>query len=528
MSSKPAIATAVPESAGARPRLARADLLSLGLLAVAAIFILSNLTQWPLWFDEGWTFEVAQTWLSEGHYGVLAADGPRGKSLAAALPTVASTALGFQLFGLGIWQGRLPAALLMLLALALLAALARRLASPPIAAATLAIALLTTHVAIGPLGLGVQALAEPAMVAALAAAFLALPAALARPWPWMAPFWLLAALGIVAKGQPLPFVTLALLLPAALALAAGQRRTAARLVIALAGALLLAFALPALQAALLAGRSAPGDPTPDLTRVIALNLDPGLRLMALSGLYGSATTMLGLAYGLGGLGYALWRGRGRLPAAMAEPRAITRVALLTLAGSWAAWYLLLSIGWPRYLFLPAFFGAFFAAEMLGRLSGGFDLRATLAHLAPGRATRRGLLGAAAMVAIYLASTLLLLSGLVERFGDPAPAQAPALTTGWLNANTPPGALIETYDAELLFQLDRPFHYPPDRYHAEILSMQQRRPGASTRYDPLSLAPDYIAVGPFADEADLYRQAIDKGGYGLVFEQGPYRVYARQP
>jgi hypothetical protein len=213
---------------------------------------------------------------------------------------------------------------------------------------------------------------------------------------------------------------------------------------------------------------------------------------------------------------------------MAEPRAITRVALLTLAGSWAAWHFLLSLGLPRYLFLPAFFGAFFAAEMLGRLSGGFDLRAALARLAPGAATLPRLLGAGGLLCVYLFSLVMFANGFSERLGDPALARLAPGTVAWLNANTPPGALIETYDAELLFRLDRPFHYPPDRYHADIMGMRHQVPGAATSYDPLAARPDYIAVGPFADGARLYKRALETGGYGLVFEQGPYRVYARQP
>lgn len=61
----------------------------------------------PLWFDEGRTVCVARTWVEIGHYGCLLRGEPAPPSLAAHFPVVASVAVRFKLFGVGIWQARM-------------------------------------------------------------------------------------------------------------------------------------------------------------------------------------------------------------------------------------------------------------------------------------------------------------------------------------------------------------------------------------------------------------------------------------
>ena len=39
---------------------------------------------------------------------------------------------------------------------------------------------------------------------------------------------------------------------------------------------------------------------------------------------------------------------------------------------------------------------------------------------------------------------------------------------FINDNTPAGALIETYESELFFLLNRRYHYPPDQVHVDLI------------------------------------------------------------
>ena len=75
--------------------------------------------------------------------------------------------------------------------------------------------------------------------------------------------------------------------------------------------------------------------------------------------------------------YSAWRyGIGRTKRTQNSDTDTVHQSLFFLVTSWIAWYLLLSIGWPRYLFVPVFVGILFAAVMLCDLTSGFNI---LAH-----------------------------------------------------------------------------------------------------------------------------------------------------
>jgi hypothetical protein len=50
---------------------------------------------------------------------------------------------------------------------------------------------------------------------------------------------------------------------------------------------------------------------------------------------------------------------------------VLRAALLALAGSWFAWFALLSVGVPRYLFPATFVAGIFTAALVHDLTNGF-------------------------------------------------------------------------------------------------------------------------------------------------------------
>ena len=106
-----------------RWRALRVPLFALALLAAA----LWNLSGPPMWWDEGWTLSVARNWVERGHYGRLMLGQLFPNGLEASFPVTASVALSFRLFGVGLWQGRLPGVLFTVGAILLMYDLARRL-----------------------------------------------------------------------------------------------------------------------------------------------------------------------------------------------------------------------------------------------------------------------------------------------------------------------------------------------------------------------------------------------------------------
>jgi hypothetical protein len=98
---------------------------------------------------------------------------------------------------------------------------------------------------------------------------------------------------------------------------------------------------------------------------------------------------------------------------------------------------------------------------------------------------------------------------------------------FLNSQTRPDALIETYDSELFFLLNRPYHYPPDQIHVALI----RRTflyddNAVIDYDPLAANPDYLVVGPHSRQWRLYDSVLKTGQFRLIRAYKRYNVYER--
>src|SRR3954452_10513417 len=81
---------------------------SILLAALLLLVGLWNLAGPGMWWDEGWTLSVARNWLERGHYGRLMDGQLWPPGLEASVTVTTAVALSFRLFGVGIWQGRLP------------------------------------------------------------------------------------------------------------------------------------------------------------------------------------------------------------------------------------------------------------------------------------------------------------------------------------------------------------------------------------------------------------------------------------
>lgn len=504
-------------------RLVAGPLAAVALVAAA----LWHLGAAGAWWDEGWTLSVAQNWVRYGHYGRLM-DGQLAPSgLEAAFPFTALVALSFQIFGVGLWQGRLVSVVCLFAALALLWVLARRLYNRAVAWATLgALLLLSAHPQLHPLIIGRQVLAELPMLMYLLAGYLSCLAALRASGSrqvWLLLLTMLGwGIGIITKSQALPFWLLSLLGPLLAALLWRQWRTAGLLVVGLLGAFAASRGLLWLQALLLRDQTLAPTPLHGLYEVIALVLDRSSRVFAIqTTLTFGLPTLLGLVFGAA-------RAFARLRRRPADAEETVRLALLSFAGSWLAWYTLLSIGSPRYLFPATFVGSLFVAALLAELTQHFapgsTLRAATSVLRLRQVDRRGL---GALAAVVLVAALLPLSSLtiIHSYGFSVDRDAQDVVT-FLHRETPPDALIETYDSELHVWLERRFHYPPDQTHIDLIRRSMDSSAAPVRYDPLAADPDYLVVGAFNRRWQLYDQVIASGAFRLIEQFGQYQVYQR--
>lgn len=496
-----------------------------GLVLTVAALVL-DLDRLPaLWWDEGWTMNVARHWVEQKHYGQLLLEQPAPPGLTAAFPSVASVALSFKVLGVGAWQARLPFVLYTLIALALLYGLGRRYFDRSTAIGAVAMLLVTAADPFAnPIFVGRQVLAEPIMLAALLGGYLCLGAALqlARGWPvGLAGAIGLFAVGLVAKAQPLPFWAVSLMLPLVVTALNRQWRMAGVLGISLAGGYTLMQVLNVGLAAWLY----PKAPTalPGLVEMTALVVLPQIRLTVVAmTLQMALPTVAGLmAFARQWLG--VWHTRSTFDA-----RSILRLTLFGFAASWLGWYALLSRGVPRYALPGLLVGSLFAAQVVS---------AALRRVRPRGLLNLATVGSWALIGVLIAMFMLNVTWVIGLIRvNVFPGVAAQSAAEYVNARAPAKAVVETYESEVLFYLQRPYHFPPDATHVALVRQQLDRynQGQSVSgndlnfdYDALAANPDYVIVGP-ADSLWYapYATVLQSGAFEPVYAVGRYQVWER--
>ena len=501
-------------------RRAALSIVAIGSIAVAALWRLEGASPW---WDEGWTLTVARTWVERGFYGRLLNGELAPPGLEAAFPTTSLVALSFRWFGVGLWQGRLPIVVCTLVALALFFWLARQLYDVRIAWATVFVALLTpVHPLLNPLLMGRQVMAEMPMLAFLLAGYVCFFQVLkSRRW-WLLPAILFWGLGVRTKLQAVPFWTLSLFVPLVVCVFQRRWHMAKLLAIGLSGTVLITWLVPLGQAWLLAGRTAPPAALPDLFAVTAIVPRLDVRLFALK------TTFTDGLLPFLGLAYAAWRFGWRDRWQLATPSAVVSCMWLVFAGSWFVWFASLSVGWERYLFPATFAASVFVAAFLAELTYNFDLQATLRQLAKSlqqrRLQRAGVAGLAAIMLI--AATLPLAAETLYRAYILEPNQSAVQTAAFLNSSTAANTRIETYESELFFFLQRPYHFPPDEIHVALDRQMVLKQPMPTQYTPLAAQPDVVVIGSFSRMWKLYDALPSAPNFRLVRSFGMYDIYER--
>jgi hypothetical protein len=482
-----------------------------------------NLSGPGVWWDEGWTLSVARNWVERGFYGRLLDGQPAPPGLEAAFPVTAPVALMFRLFGVGVWQGRLFGVLCMLGALAALYYLASRLYNRSVGIAALVVLLfMSMNANLHPLIISRQVLAEPPMLCYLLAGYVCLLLAFRGSSWWLALAAICWGVALATKLQVLPFWLCSLLVPLMLHLIRRQWYGVKLVAVGLLGSIVTYYLCQWSQQLLLDGHTLPVVPISGLYNVLAIVPNGFNRLYTLFNLvcFG-LPTLLALVYAARQIGHtrALSSEESGIPS--------IRIALLGLSGSWLAWYVLLSVGILRYLFPATFIGSIFVAAWLSDLTSGFDIARTVRH-AGALLSKGGARPAvsALLVLMLLAATTTMTLQMLDREYLTADDHSAQAVTDYLNTQTPPSARVETYESELHFLLNRPYHYPPDQIHVELNRRSLLNQQVVIDYDPLAGDPDYLVVGGFTNWNKLYSQVLATGAFRLVQRFGVYELYRR--
>jgi len=175
-----------------------------------------------------------------------------------------------------------------------------------------------------------------------------------------------------------------------------------------------------------------------------------------------------------------------------------------------------------------FVGSIFVPALLNDLTNHFNWSSTL--LQAGRSLTRLRFdreGRGALLAIVLITFGITSTGkMFYQLYVVEPDQSVLEIAEFFNTQTAADAIIETYDSELMFLLNRRYHYPPDQIHVDLIHRTLLGEDIPIRYDPLAADPDYLVVGFFSKLWQLYDSVLYSGDFRLLRAYNHYSVFQR--
>ena len=494
--------------------------------------LLYKLDDWPsAWWDEGWYLDAARNWIEQGHLGHFLDGQPIPPRIPVRFPVLLPIAASMKIFGVGIWQGRLPGAILSLLAVGLFVYLANLLYNRKVAIFASLIILFISPLDFNPIYLGRQIWAEMSMMFYLFAGYTFLWLAIKRKPVWGLGAALFFGIANHAKLQVPPFWLVSMLLAIWVATKYKQKTTRKIIIGVVLGSIAIAAIFFAIQNRIMPGSF--GDPalTRLLLNTVILVLTGPVRIRALTyGILFALPQIIGLIF----VGHLILRlifthQISTQPTAANEERVnkdILRASLWGIAASWCIWYLTMGLFWVRYLFPAYFIGCIFFAAYLEKLTDGYNFR-ILIRRASSFLLLRGFNQTNFQSVVVVIAISLTLGVAIKTTSSKiiTPQPDPKLAANYLEKNIPSGAKVETFGSELfILAKNIDFHYPSD-----LVSMQFYRklivdPQLNIDYAPLDTKPDYLVVDPFSAFWKLYDIVIPADRVEFEAEVGGYRIY----
>lgn len=460
------------------------------------------------WFDEGYKMNAAYTLAEYGVYGTLTKDGfvPFDPGTSSGPIDLGLTALAFRVFGVGLVQARLVSVIFGLLGACALYRLAGRIYGRDAAWAVAGIAVLFPPLgAINLILMSRQVLSEaPAVGLILLGLFIWL-SRLEQPGGWKSVLaGLLIGAGLLSKTQ------IALSLVPTLVVVIGLRT------IWLRGSLFRESLILVSVLAVIGGWMLIGNvlTPPDIRMQNSTLLLDAIRTNLVTDLFGSTLTrgaeviaVLMVFSGVYAVRHLRHPDRLRTTAAQAE-FAIGVIILFTMG-----WYVLLSVGWPRYSYFGLILAFMVIGSMVWRMAVWMQARWSLPRVLPAGA---------------------ILAFLFVWNGAPFLAEPPSdglnETSAYVRRMIPADAVIETWDWQLdifLGNLERIHHPPQDYLFEAIRQFSHYEVPFDLSYDLLQSDPDYLIIGPFARWSSIYSPEQVQDHFIQVEQFGGYIIFQRQ-
>lgn len=472
----------------------------------------------PIWFDEGYKTHAARLLAERGFYGSCTVSGclPFDPGISSGPADIGTVALSFILFGIGIWQARLPSILFTLVAIGSGYALTKRIFGAPTAFISMLLLMAFPPMnGISFLLIGRQALGEmPAMALILLGLWawvMSLNRTTAR-WQWMLFSGIAMGVGLLSKTQ----IAIALV-PALLLIGLGRLLLRQDRIIS-------AFTPSALTVAIVAGWSLLGrllTPEPARSDNAAM-LAEALRTNLITDLFGrnlnrTAWLML-LIMGLG-ITSSLWHMRDHLRNRTITNRDWAELTLVLFTFSTMIWFAFLSIGWPRYAF---------AGLTIGLILNGALITSVVSHLMTVLRKRfpRASQYLPLLIILILMGAALLINGIhIAIYSH----DHLAIDVGqYINQTIPRDAIIESWEWELdALTEHRRFHHPHQRYlFLAIRQFSHGHKAFDLGYDTLEADPDYLISGPYSEWIHIYNPLTIQRSFQPIAHIGAYTIYQR--
>ncbi|MCO6432085.1 MAG: hypothetical protein J5J00_14595 [Deltaproteobacteria bacterium] len=497
----------------------------IGSLLIAAPILILNIFVIPVSWDEGWNFCVARTLVENQHFGCKILGELTTARLMTGVAGVLPAALGFELLGINHVAARLIVGIQTALALLIFIWLTAKCFGPAIGSIVPIVWLASAPDSrVHPLLVGAQGWGELPLVFYLICGLLILcqePKSVLFRWVAALLATLFLALALFSKIQLQPFLCASFFGAAFLCWMHRKSRWSLQLLTLFAGAWIgyeffQRLPLPHQNGAIYEGTGTSG-----LHAILGVSLSSSVRWSVASF---SFENLLPNLVALTWWGWAFIR---KLKVdGLNSKTDLVKVLLWILCTSWFAWFLLLSINFARYAAPPAVLSTPFLAAMLHEIysrtrSYLVDARNSGRQMRVPKAIAHSLTLLA--LAVVLRSIIYCV-GFIRNHWDSNKALYE--TAHFVNHSLGPAGLVETYDSQLFFLLDVPFHYPPDQFHVEAIAEGSGRSVTQVPYDPTFQKPDLIIEGPWSRSAfKVYRELIEENGLKPIRSFGEFDIYS---
>jgi hypothetical protein len=203
------------------------------------------------------------------------------------------------------------------------------------------------------------------------------------------------------------------------------------------------------------------------------------------------------------------------------------LVVVTLA--WIAWFAALSVGWPRYAFIPFTLAALFTALIFHDITDGYSLQwseiksiFTTGEIQPHVVAKIAFL--ALLVIIAGRSLQGRVIDIVQNSDD-----TPQQISAYIRANVPADTPIETYDPEICFMAEHACSMPPgDILNIAIKHIWYQEQPPYTYYDFYEVGqPEYLLIGEFGEWTQVYDPDSVAEHYVLDESIGAYNLYRKK-